>query len=375
MNQLSSDILSCTFATMNSNLENEKARRWVSAWIITGVVMLLIQVVLGGITRLTGSGLSITEWNVVTGALPPLNEQHWITEFEKYKQTPQYRLLNTAFTLSDFKFIFFWEWFHRFWARLIGVVFLVGFVYLVAKRYLKQDMQKPLLILFLFGALQGAIGWIMVASGLTGDAVYVKPTRLALHFIFALGLISYAWWFALELRVRKTARIQNGPLRTFTWVLLIILVVQLIFGALMAGHKAALAAPTWPSINGSAWPDAAFQGPVLIKDLVENKISIHLIHRSLAYALFILIIIYFLQSLKVGNTGIFARFSRYPLILVVLQLVLGIASVLLSTRIVPNHWGPFEWMAQLHQVTGMLLLLSIVNMLYIIQPIQKIGQP
>ena len=107
MNQLSSDILSCTFATMNSNLENDKARRWVSAWIITGVVMLLIQVVLGGITRLTGSGLSITEWNVVTGALPPLNEQHWITEFEKYKQTPQYRLLNTAFTLSDFKFIFF----------------------------------------------------------------------------------------------------------------------------------------------------------------------------------------------------------------------------------------------------------------------------
>jgi heme a synthase len=251
----------------------------------------------------------------------------------------------------------------------------VGFVYLVAKRYLKQDMQKPLLILFLFGALQGAIGWIMVASGLTGDAVYVKPTRLALHFIFALGLISYAWWFALELRVRKTARIQNGPLRTFTWVLLIILVVQLIFGALMAGHKAALAAPTWPSINGSAWPDAAFKGPVLIKDLVENKISIHLVHRSLAYALFILIIIYSLQSLKVAKTGIFARFSRYPLILVVLQLVLGIASVLLSTRIVPNHWGPFEWMAQLHQVTGMLLLLSIVNMLYIIQPGQKIGKP
>src|SRR5918993_1008543 len=127
---------------MISNLENEKGKRWVSAWIITGVVMLLIQVVLGGVTRLTGSGLSITEWNVVTGALPPLNAQRWITEFEKYQQTPQYRLLNADFTLRDFKVIFFWEWLHRFWARLIGVVFLVGFVYLVARRYLKPGMQK-----------------------------------------------------------------------------------------------------------------------------------------------------------------------------------------------------------------------------------------
>jgi len=373
MNDSGRDILSCTFATMISNLEDEKAKRWVSAWIITGVVMLLIQVVLGGITRLTGSGLSITEWNVVTGALPPLNEQHWIAEFDKYRQTPQYRLLNTDFTLEDFKFIFFWEWLHRFWARLIGVVFLVGFVYLVAKRYLKQEMQKPLLILFLLGALQGAIGWIMVASGLTGDAVYVKPTRLALHFIFALGLIAYAWWFALKLRISRTDRIENGPLRKFTWWVLIILLIQLVFGALMAGHKAATAAPTWPTINGSIWPEAAFRGPVLIKDLVENKISIHLVHRSLAYALLLLIFLYFWQCLKVRRTGRFRQFTWYPVVLVMLQLLLGIASVLLSTRIIPNHWGPFEWMAQLHQVTGMLLLLSIVNMLYIIRPNRQIG--
>ena len=361
----------CTFADMISNAENAKAKRWVSTWIITGVVMLLIQVVLGGITRLTGSGLSITEWNVVTGALPPLNEQRWITEFEKYQQTPQYRFLNTGFSLEDFKFIFFWEWLHRFWARLIGVVFLVGFAYLVARRYLKDDMQKPLLILFLLGALQGAIGWIMVASGLTGDAVYVKPTRLALHFIFALGLISYAWWFALKLRINTGERVQNGSLRKYTWVLTALLIIQLVFGALMAGHKAATIAPTWPTINGSIWPEAAFQGQGLLKNLVENKITIHLVHRSLAYALLILIILYFLQCLKFQNTGRFASFSRYPLILVTVQVVLGIASVLLSIRIVPNHWGPFEWMAQLHQVTGMLLLLSMVNMLYIIRPNPK----
>jgi len=352
---------------MISNVENEKAKRWVSAWIVTGVVMLLIQVILGGITRLTGSGLSITEWNVVTGALPPLNEQGWLTEFEKYQQTPQYRILNTDFTLANFKFIFFWEWFHRFWARLIGVVFLIGFVYLVSRRYLKEEMQKPLLILFLLGALQGAIGWIMVASGLTGDAVYVKPTRLALHFIFALGLISYAWWFALQLRIKKSERVHNSSLRQFSWLLTVLLLIQLVFGALMAGHKAATAAPTWPTINGSYWPEAAFREPTLLLNLVENKITIHLVHRTLAYVLFILIVVYAVQCFKFRKAGRFARFSFYPLILVSIQVLLGIASVLLSLRIVPNQWGPFEWMAQLHQVIGMLLLLSMVNMLYIIQ--------
>ncbi len=130
--------------------------RAVAFWVLGGTIMLLIQVMLGGITRLTGSGLSITEWNVITGTIPPLSHQQWMIEFDKYKQTPQYHLLNTGFSLSDFKFIFFWEWFHRFWARLVGVVFIVGFVYLLLKRKMKTEMIKPLLILFLLGALQGS---------------------------------------------------------------------------------------------------------------------------------------------------------------------------------------------------------------------------
>lgn len=196
--------------------------------------MLLVQVMLGGITRLTGSGLSITEWNVITGTIPPLSHQQWMIEFDKYRQTPQYHLLNTGFSLSDFKFIFFWEWFHRFWARLVGVVFIVGFVYLLLKRKMKTEMIKPLLILFLLGALQGAIGWIMVASGLTGDALYVKPTRLALHFVFALVLISYAFWFALHLMFPVT-RIRNARgLRRFSKVLIGLIFLQVIYGALMA---------------------------------------------------------------------------------------------------------------------------------------------
>ncbi|NII24663.1 heme A synthase [Pseudoflavitalea sp. X16] len=344
-----------------------KPRRYVSNWILIGVFMLLIQVVLGGITRLTGSGLSITEWNVVTGALPPLNEQQWVQEFNKYKQTPQFLLLNSEFTLSDFKFIFFWEWFHRFWARLIGVVFVVGFVYLVSKKYLKREMQQPLLFLFIFGAFQGAIGWIMVASGLTGDAVYVKPTRLALHFIFALALICYAFWFALQLRVRENQKMVAPSLRNWTSWLIGLLFLQLIFGALMAGHKAAMAAPTWPDINGDLIPPGLFRETPLLLNFFENKITIHFIHRGLAYLLLVLIIGYTIKAFRLRPVSHTLQKARLlPLILVLLQVVLGIVSLLTSPGIVPQKWGVFEWMAQLHQVVGMLLLLSLVAMLYLL---------
>jgi cytochrome c oxidase assembly protein subunit 15 len=214
----------------------ERSSRWVATWLLIGVGMTVIQIALGGITRLTGSGLSITQWDVITGSLPPLHEQQWLAEFEKYKQTPQYHILNFDFTLSDFKFIFFWEWFHRLWARSIGLVFAIGFVYFLVKKHFKKEMINPLLILFLLGALQGAIGWIMVASGLTGDAVYVKPTRLALHFIFALGLLCYTFWFALQLLVKKDQQIRNNSLRKWNWSILFLLIIQLLYGALMAGH-------------------------------------------------------------------------------------------------------------------------------------------
>ena len=145
--------------------QTDRSTKLVATWLLIGVVMTVIQVALGGITRLTGSGLSITEWDVITGSLPPFNEQQWLAEFNKYRQTPQYHLLNFDFTLSDFKFIFFWEWFHRLWARTIGLVFAIGFVWFLVKKHFKKEMINPLLILFLLGALQGAIGWIMVASG------------------------------------------------------------------------------------------------------------------------------------------------------------------------------------------------------------------
>jgi cytochrome c oxidase assembly protein subunit 15 len=387
--------------------------RPVAIWVYTGVVLLLIQVILGGITRLTGSGLSITEWNVVTGAVPPLSTAQWQVEFAKYKATPQYQLLNSGFTLADFKFIFFWEWFHRFWARLVGVVFLVGFVGLILKGKMRSWMVRPLIILFLLGALQGAIGWIMVASGLTGDAIYVKPAKLALHFVFALGLIVYTFWFALELSVPASVRVaargsgdakrvgsvgeggsENGVnvrrlavLRRWTVAILVLVFFQLLYGALMAGNKAATAAPTWPTINGSWIPDGLFSGRPLMQDLAGNKITVHFVHRNLAYLLLIFVGVWTVLAARitggpgitdralsgaggVGGSNIFRRLRWLPLLLIVVQIILGISSLLTSPGIIPQQWVAFDWLAQFHQVTGLLFLLTMVGMLYLVIPVR-----
>ena len=339
----------------------------VAIWLLIGVGMIIIQILIGGITRLTGSGLSITEWNVVTGTIPPLDHQDWIREFEKYKQTPQFSYLNADFTLKDFKFIFFWEWFHRFWARLIGIVFLIPFIIFIIQRRFTANMVRPMIILFLLGALQGAVGWIMVASGLTGDAIYVKPTRLALHFIFALGLLCYTFWFALELMVPKNKLVQDNQVRRYLWIILTVFTLQLVYGALMAGHKAATVAPTWPDINGQMVPTGMMSSGNAFLDLLENKITIHFIHRGLAYLLLLLVILMSIRIAKMKGSLAFKRTRLIPLYLIILQMVLGIIAVLTSPTIIPNRWGTFEWMAQLHQLVAMFLLLSLVWLLYLVR--------
>lgn len=344
----------------------KKYQKAVSIWLYTGVGMLLIQVILGGITRLTGSGLSITEWNVVTGTLPPLTNAAWITEFNKYQQTPQYLLLNTNFQIADFKFIFFWEWLHRAWARLIAFAFLIPFIYFIVKRAITAKMIRPLIILFFLGALQGAVGWIMVASGLEGNAVYVKPVKLAVHFVLALTLISYTFWFSLSQSVPIMQKVFNKTLKSLTWSILLILFFQLLFGALMAGHKAAAAAPTWPAINGEWFPSIYDAKSPLYLQLVENKIIIHFVHRLLAYILLALTLVWTYFAWQTSSINAAIKRARFvPLLLIGLQVILGILAVLSSPYIIPNRWVGFDWLALFHQITGMTFLLSIIYFLYL----------
>ncbi|MFN9710403.1 MAG: COX15/CtaA family protein [Bacteroidota bacterium] len=337
----------------------------VANWLLIGVGMIIIQILLGGITRLTGSGLSITEWDIVTGSLPPLNEAAWQASFDKYKSTPQFQLLNFDFQLSDFKFIYFWEWFHRLWARMMGMVFAIGFIYFLVKKYFRKEMVRPLIMLFVLGGLQGAVGWIMVASGLTGDAVYVKPTRLALHFMMAMLLLCFTFWFALKLKVPQNKIHSNKRAFNLTIILIALLSIQLIFGAFMAGHKAATAATTWPLIQDTWLPKKAFSETPILKDLAENKLTIHFVHRNLAMLLVLAIIIWYSSTRKSTRGTLFHATRFIPVGIVFIQAMMGIASVLLAKQIIPNRWGGFEWMAQLHQLGGMLLLLSLVWGMYL----------
>ncbi len=339
----------------------------VAVWLLVGVGMIIIQILLGGITRLTGSGLSITEWKPIMGTMPPMNEQDWNTAFEKYQGIAQYKYVNSHFTLGDFKFIYFWEWFHRVWARLIGVVFIIPFIIFIIQKRFKKEMIKPMIILFLLGALQGLVGWIMVQSGLEdSELLYVSHYKLAIHFILALGLLCYTLWFAFDLLILREQIVIHPSLRKFANWLVVLLVIQLIYGAFMAGLKAATVAPTWPSINGTWWPssihslgDRKYSG---LSILTHNPLVIHFIHRNLGYIISVLIFIWWWKARKVLATKLFQQTKVLPLFIVLLQVLLGILTVLhaLDTK-------TFLWLGVAHQFVAMLLLLSLVWLLYIVR--------
>src|SRR5688572_21103143 len=353
------------------NRSLQRSAKPVAIWLLIGVLMIIIQIILGGITRLTGSGLSITEWKPLLGFIPPLNEEAWQVAFNKYQQIAQYKRLNTHFELSDFKFIYFWEWFHRVWGRLLGVVFLIPFIVFLVQQRFKKDMVQPLIILFVLGGLQGLIGWIMVKSGLNNENLYVSHFRLAIHFIAAMVLLVYTHWFALKLLVPVQAFAVNRKLKNFAVVILGLLVIQLIYGAFMAGLKAGVFAPTWPDINGQIIPEnmTSFRGREwpFFTALGNHPIAIHFVHRGLAYLLTALILIWTIKAAKVNHSDLFNKVKYLPFALVVLQVYLGIMSVLTSYKAVRQGWGVFEWNAQLHQIVAMLLILSLVTVIFLLR--------
>jgi heme a synthase len=345
---------------MNEKMTQKSGSRAVAIWLLAGVGMIMVQVLLGGITRLTGSGLSITEWKPILGAFPPMNEQDWVAAFDKYKEIGQFKHINFDFTLSDFKFIYFWEWFHRVWARLIGLVFLIPFIYFIWKKKISSEMVIPMIILFLLGAVQGALGWIMVKSGLNEENLYVSHIRLAIHFLAALGLLWYTLWFALKLLIPDTARIHGPSLKNNTFLLLGLLVIQLIYGAFMAGLKAGAFAPTWPSMNGQWWP-AGITDAKGSFFLTDNPITVQFIHRGLAYLISILIVSWYLRSKKISGAGLLGQYNYLPVLLVILQVILGILTVIYSI-----NSRALLWLGVGHQFVAMLLLMSLVFMAYLL---------
>lgn len=345
-----------------NNVLREGRNGVVAKWLLIGVVMIVIQVLIGGITRLTESGLSITEWKPLTGALPPLNHADWVTEFEKYRTTDQFKYVHQDFSLNKFKFIFFWEWFHRLWARLMGMVFLVGFIYFLAKKYFHKSMILPMVILFILGGLQGAIGWLMVKSGLVPEKYFVGHVELTTHLIAALILLAYTLWFALSLLPATRNKFYEPALKNTLLLIVVLVFFQLVYGGFMAGLKAGASAPTWPTINGSYIPAGMQELQPAGKNFTDNKILIHFIHRGLAYLLFAAVLFYFFAARKIRNAALLNRFNNSLLFIVCLQVLLGILTVLNSTQ--PDSLVIF---GVLHQFTAMMLVINLVCLHYLVR--------
>ena len=347
---------------METNLRTTGGSRAIAIWLYVGVGMIMVQVLLGGITRLTGSGLSITEWKPILGALPPMNEADWQAAFQEYQQIGQFKHINFDFTLSDFKFIYFWEWFHRQWARLIGLVFLFPFLWFVWKRMIAREMVLPMIILFLLGGLQGGLGWIMVKSGLNEEDVRVSHIRLAIHFMAALILLAYTLWFALRLTIPAQERLYQPYLKNGWRAVLVLLFFQLVYGAFMAGLHAGSYAPTWPDMNGQLLPEG-MTGDGFGFFLTDNPFTVQFIHRGLGYLTAAFVVFMFFRSSDIAASSRFSRVRHLPLVLVIVQVLLGVITVTYS-----DVASVLLWLGVAHQFVAMLLLMSILQVYYLVSP-------
>lgn len=341
----------------------------VVIWLFCGCFLVFAMVVVGGITRLTGSGLSITEWNVIMGSLPPLNESDWNVAFEKYQASPQFKQQNFHFNLEDFKNIFWWEYFHRIIGRLIGVVFVIPFLWFLFKRQLEKKLIPRLIFIFLLGGLQGFLGWYMVKSGLV-DNPRVSHYRLALHLVAAFITFGFIFWSALNIVypviAKQTSKILN--LYRYSVVFFILVFIQIIYGAFTAGQKAGHVYNTFPKMNDE-WiavsVKMAYEQDGL-KSLVENMASIQFVHRMIAYVLVIFFSILLFKVRKLAKEKGMSKWQAMPFYLtgavLMYQFLLGIFTLLFS---VPLALGVF------HQMGAFFLFSAVLFMLHRIRPNQE----
>ncbi len=350
-------------APERSDAATDSTKRYprpVRIWMIIGVVMIIGQVVIGGITRLTGSGLSITKWEIVTGTLPPLNAAQWDEAFDLYKATPQYEKINEGMSMADFKFIYFWEYFHRLWARSMGFVFAIPFVIFWRKGWLDRPLMRRLGVTIALAATVASFGWIMVASGLI-DRPWVNAYKLTMHLSLACILFAYFLWTTFKVLQPEVAAFPHRGLKLFGYTLTGLLAIQIVLGGIMSGAKAALFYPTWPDMNGYLIPPV-LQDPTMwnVENIVDYDSGlflpalVQLLHRTVAYALTVLLL-YFVYRLFQKPISRALRTGNYLLItLLVIQVGLGIATVVSSKGMVPVDLGVA------HQAGAILLLSALL---------------
>ena len=303
----------------------------IAIWLLACCALVFAMVVVGGVTRLTDSGLSIVEWQPIVGTMPPLGQKDWDELFEKYHQTPQYKKVNLGMSLDEFKGIFWWEYFHRLLGRVIGLAFFIPFLYFVAKRAIDRPLGLKLTGIFLLGGLQGAMGWYMVKSGLV-DNPHVSQYRLTAHLGLAFLIYATMFWVALELlspTVPSHGNIRLRALRRFSVAITSLIFIMILSGGFVAGIRAGFAYNTFPLMNGHFIPPEIFMLEPWYRNFFDNMATVQFDHRMIAWALAILIPVFWYRSRSLPLSGS-ARFAcSLLLIMLAIQIGLGISTLLL----------------------------------------------
>ena len=352
---------------MNWNLrfaDDYRIPRIVKIWLIAGLVMIFMQIVIGGITRLTGSGLSITRWEIVTGSIPPLDEAQWQAAFELYQQTPQYHKINRGMSIDEFKFIYFWEYFHRLWARLMGLVFVFPFLWFLWRGMLSRRLLPRLLIVVLLAGLEGFFGWIMVASGLI-NRPWVNAYNLTLHLCMALIIFGYLLWTLFIVYEPQVAGIPGRRfLSRHIWWAIAVAFLQIALGAMMSGSKAGLFYPTWPDMRGEYLPAILLDGSAWQQENFLNYDTnpfmpalMQFLHRNTAYVLTIMVLYFVWRTRFIAQPAL--RNGNIALTgLLLIQVLLGIFTLVNCQSKVPVDLGV------LHQAGAVLLFSALLYVAY-----------
>ena len=329
----------------------------VIIWLLSGCFLVFVMVVVGGITRLTNSGLSMTDWHLVTDTFPPLTEAKWQETFEQYKKFPEYQKINihNDFTLSDYKFIYFWEWFHRLIGRVLGFVFIIPFVYFLIKKKIDKSTLNKCFILLGMGALQGFLGWFMVRSGLV-DNPDVSHFRLSLHLTFAFITFAYTLWVALDLIYPNKNEVIL-PLQKIARFALVFLLLQINYGGFVAGLNAGLIHNHWPLMSDGQFfhESIILEKDTWLQRLTEGKSGVQFVHRTLAYFVVGFILLLAFKSHKFDLNKEQKSGINALVILVFLQFTLGVFTLLYSVPL---------WLGLTHQVVAFFLLTAMTYTLH-----------
>jgi len=328
----------------------------IQIWLSVLLVLIIIMIIVGGLTRLTDSGLSITEWKPITGVFPPISTEMWELAFSKYKQIPEYRFQNIEMTLQDFKVIYYWEWGHRQLGRVIGLVWLLGFLWFFSRSIFSKSLQNKSLAIGILLIVQGTIGWWMVSSGLSGRVLDVFSYRLGIHLTLAFIILGFIFWNILRLSVQDShlihsKRNSDKKLKTFISGILHLTFLQIFLGALVAGTDAGSTYTDWPLMAGEIFPSLAFELSPTWSNFFESQALVQFNHRIIGYLLFVASFVLWIKSRKSGNISL-----KYSCNLVstaiIFQMILGITTLLYAAP-----W----YLAILHQFGAIITLLVILN--------------